>query len=377
MNAPEGKAEFEQDTPAPRAAAGGAYPRAAITLLAVLAGIGALYLGRAFLIPLLIGALASYALRPVVDGLVRAHVPRVVGAALVAAALAGGLIWGITSLGDNAVSIIEKLPDAARKLRLTLAARGGVSQPLQQVQKAANELQQAAKEATGAKPPARAAPPPPDTAWLQQYLVSQSTLVLSVLAQTPLVLLLIFFLLASGNNFRAKLLRLLGPRMSRKEAVDVLEEADTQVQRYLLLILAINVLIGVFTWLAFWALGVDQPELWGVGAAVLHFIPYLGPAMVAVASAGAAYLQFGSVLKALAVAGASVAVATAIGLVVMTWLQSKIAHVNAAALFVGLLFFGWLWGAWGLLLGAPLLAIAKVICDRIEPLKPVSELLGR
>ncbi len=374
MQGPDGKAEFEEEGRGPRNAAGGA-PRAALVFLAVLAGIGALYLGRAFLIPLIIGVLASYALRPVVDALARVRVPRIVGAALVVSTLTAALAWGIASLGDNALAVLEKLPDAARKVRVALASRGGASQPLQNVQQAAQELQRAAKEATGDKAPARAAPPPPPDPWLQRYLISQSTLLVSVLAQAPMVLLLIFFLLASGERFRARLVRILG--MSRKEANAVLEEIDTQVQRYLLLILGINLLVGLFTGLAFWALGVDQPDLWGVGAAVLHFIPYLGPGALALAGAGAAYLQFGSVLKAAAVGGAAIAVATAIGLVVMTWLQSRIAHVNAAVVFVGLLFFGWLWGAWGLLLGAPLLAIAKVICDRLAPLKPVSELLGR
>jgi predicted PurR-regulated permease PerM len=371
MNAPDGKAELEEARRAPRGLA-----RAPVLFLAVLAGIAALYLGRSFLIPLLIGALASYALRPVVDALARLHLPRVAGAAVVVAALGGALTWGLASLGDNAVAAIEKLPDAARKLRLAIAARGRASEPLQNVQQAAKELQRAAKEATGAKTPAQAAPPA-DWAWVQRYLISQSTLVISVLAQAPIVLLLVFFLLASGEHFRVRMLRLLGPRMSRKEARDTVDEIDAQVQRYLLLMLGINVAVGAITGLAFWALGMEQPELWGVGTAVLHFIPYLGPGVVAVASGAVAYLQFGSVLRALAVAGASLAIATAIGLVVMTWLQSKIAHVNAAVVFVALLFFGWLWGAWGLLLGAPLLAIAKVVCDRVEPLKPVSELLGR
>jgi predicted PurR-regulated permease PerM len=375
MNRPGGKAELEEEGRLSRDAGG--LSRAALVFVAVLAGIAALYFGRTFLIPLLIGALASYALRPVVDALARVHVPRVVGAAVVACALGGALVWGLASLGDNVVAAVEKLPDAARKLRLAVAERGSAAQPLQNVQQAAKELQRAAKEAAGEKTPQRAAPPAADWAWVQRYLISQSTLLISVLAQAPAVLLLIFFLLASGEHFRARMLRLLGPRMSRKEARDMVDEVDTQVQRYLFLMLGINAAVGLSTGLAFWALGVEQPELWGVGAGVLHFIPYLGPGLLAVASAAAAYLQFGSVLRALAVAGASVAVATAIGLVVMTWLQSKIAHVNAAVLFIALLFFGWLWGAWGLLLGAPLLAIVKVVCDRVEPLKPVSELLGR
>src|SRR3954453_13032547 len=112
MNAPGGKAGLEEEGRASRR--GGA--RAPLVFIAVLGGIAALYLGRAFLIPLLIGALASYALRPIVDALARVHVPRILAAAFVVAALTGALVWGLASLGDNVVAGIEKLPDAARKL---------------------------------------------------------------------------------------------------------------------------------------------------------------------------------------------------------------------------------------------------------------------
>ena len=88
-------------------------------------------------------------------------------------------------------------------------------------------------------------------------------------------------------------------------------------------------------------------------------------------------MPFGTLPYALATAGLSLLVAGAIGFVFMTWMQSRFARVNAAVLFIALLFFGWLWGVWGMLLGAPLVAIAKVICDRIESLKPVGDLLGR
>jgi predicted PurR-regulated permease PerM len=98
--------------------------------------------------------------------------------------------------------------------------------------------------------------------------------------------------------------------------------------------------------------------------------------LLAIASAVAAFMQFGTAVKAVTVAGVSLLVATAVGSLLMTWLQSRFARVNAAVLFIALLFFGWLWGIWGLLLGAPLVAIAKVICDRVDSLKPVGELLG-
>ena len=124
------------------------------------------------------------------------------------------------------------------------------------------------------------------------------------------------------------------------------------------------------------ALGVEQAGVWGVVAGVLHFIPYLGPVVFALASGVAAFMQFGNVLDALAVAGASLVVATIVGSLILTWVQGRYARVNAAVLFIALLFFGWLWGVWGLLLGAPLVAIAKVVCDRVESLQPVGELLG-
>lgn len=351
----------------------------AVGILTVIALVAALYLGRAFFVPLLIGILASYALHPVVDWLKACRVPRPLGAALVLAALAGSLSWITLSLHDEAATVIEKLPEAARKLRENLSdARSGGPTALQNMQEAANQIQGAATDA-GAKPGARviAVKTSEPTAWLRDYALAQSALLFTVAAQTPIVLLLAYFLLASGTHFRRKLVQLVGPSLSRKkDAVRILEEIDVQIQRYLLAVLVSNALVGVCTWLAFEALGMEQAAVWGVAAGVLHFIPYLGPVLIALISGVSAFLQFGSLLNAIAVAGVSLLVAGAIGFVFMTWLQSRFAGVNAAVLFIALLFFGWLWGIWGLLLGAPLVAILKVICDRVEALKPAGELLG-
>lgn len=351
-----------------------------LMVLAVIALIAALYFARAFFVPLLIGILASYAMRPMVDGLQACRLPRVVAAAVVVAALVGGVSWIAYSLSDEALVMLEKLPDAARKLRHTLSpARSAVPTALQNVQEAADELQGVAADAAR-KPGARAAPTPaPDaTLWLRDYARTQSALLISVLAQTPIVILLAYFLLASGDHFRRKLLQFVGSSLSRKkDTLRILEEIDVQVQRYLFVTLASNALIAVCTWFAFWMMGVEEPGIWGVFAGVLHFIPYLGPVLVAIATGVAGFLQFGTLAQALAVAGVSLVVASTIGLVLATWLQSRFARVNAAVLFIALLFFGWLWGLAGLLLGAPLLAIAKVICDRVDALKPAGELLGR
>ena len=348
-------------------------------LLAVLALVAALYLARAFFVPLLIGILASYALHPLVNWLEACRVPRSLGAALVLAAVVGSFSWIGFSISGDAEALIEKLPEAARKLRQDLsAARSGAPSALQNVQEAAKELEGAAADA-GAKPKTRVvAPQTSEPTWLRDYTLAQSALLATVAAQTPIVLLLTYFLLASGRHFRRKLLQLVGPSLAaKKDAVEILEEVDVQVQRYLLAMLVSNALLAIGTWLAFLALGLDQAGVWGVAAGVLHFIPYLGAALIALGSGVAAFLQFGSLLYALAVAGVSLLVAGAIGFAFMTWLHGRFARVNAAVLFIALLFFGWLWGVWGLLLGAPLVAIAKVVFDRVESLKPAGALLER
>ncbi len=352
----------------------------ALTVLATIALVAALYLARAFFVPLLIGILGSYTLRPVVDWLESHHIPRPAGAALALVALVGSLSWVGYLLRDDAAAMIEKLPEAAHKLRQDMSAsRASGKTPLQNMQAAASEIQGATAE-VALKPGKRAAVEraPEASVWLSDYALAQSRLLITVAAQTPIVLLLAYFLLASGVHFRRKLVKLVGPSLSRKkDAVRILEEIDAQVQRYMLATLLSNALVAVGTWLAFAALGLEHAGVWGVAAGVLHFIPYLGSALMVLAAGVAAFIQFGSALQALAIAGAALLVAGVIGLVFMTWLQSRAARVNAAVLFIALLFFGWLWGIWGLLLGAPLLAIVKTVCDRIETLKPVGELLGQ
>lgn len=367
----------------PERAASQSHVSIAIGLLAVAVVVASLYLARAFLVPLLIGVLASYALNPVVAWLNAVRVPYPVAAALVLAVLLGTTSWVAVSLSDDAAAMVEKLPEAARKLRQNLsAARTGSATALQNMQEAAKELEGATTEAASRKraPAARATAvrESEPTAWLRNYMLAQSALLITVAAQAPIVILLTYFLLASGGHFRRKLVQFVGPSLSRKkDAVRILEEINSQVQRYLFAMLLSNTLLAFATWLAFEALGMEQAGIWGVAAGLLHFVPYLGSALIALASGVAAFLQFGSIAHALAIAIVSLLIAGVIGLAFMTWLQSRFARVNAAVLFIALLFFGWLWGVWGLLLGAPLVAIAKVVCDRVASLKRAGELLGR
>ncbi len=351
----------------------------AVGLVAAITLVAALYLARAFFVPLLIGILASYTLSPVVGWLKKCYLPRALGAAVVLALLVGSLSWITFSLSDDVAAMIEKLPDAARKMRQKLSVDRIRPTALQNMQEAAKQIEGAASDA-GVKAGTRVVieRPSEPTAWLRNYALAQSALLFAVVSQAPIVFLLTYFLLASGGHFRHKLVQFSGPSQSRKtDTALILDEIDVQIQRFLLTMLMSNVLVGIGTWLAFTALGIEHAAVWGFAAGVLHSIPYLGPACVSFAGGIAAFLQFESLLQGLGAAGAALLVAGAVGFIFMPWLQSRFAGVNAAVLFIALLFFGWLWGVWGLLLGAPLVAIIKVICDHVNSLKPVGVLLGR
>lgn len=348
-------------------------------ILAIIACIAALYLARAFFVPLLIGILASYTLSPVVGWLKACYVPRPVGSALVLLVLVGSVSWIASSMSDDAAAIIKKLPEATRKMRRNLLETRTGPTALQNIQEVAKQLQGATDDARSKPGSLLAGSGAVErSTWLSDYVVAQSSLLFAVISQAPIVLLLSYFLLSSGTHFRRKLVGLVGPSLSRKkEAIHILDGITVQIQRFLLTMLLSNTMVGIATWIAFKALGIEQAGAWGVVAGILHSIPYLGPAAIAVGSGMAAFLQFGTLLDAIAVTGASLLVTGTIGFLFMPWIQSRFANVNAAVLFIALLFFGWLWGAWGLLLGAPLVAIVKVVCDGVQLLRPIGELLGR
>jgi len=192
------------------------------------------------------------------------------------------------------------------------------------------------------------------------------------------VIFLVFFMLASGDMFKRKIVRLLGDTLSEKKiTVQAIDEIELQIRRYLGVMAVCNVLVGSGTYIAFKLMGVEYPELWGVFAGVVHTAPYFGPAIVAGGSLIAAFMQFGSWGHAFAVAGVTILVAALVGSVFATWLSARQTRMNTTATFVGLLFFGWIWGLWGILLAIPLLAIVKSICDRSEAWSWLAELLSR
>jgi predicted PurR-regulated permease PerM len=191
------------------------------------------------------------------------------------------------------------------------------------------------------------------------------------------VTFLTYFLLLSGDTFRRKLVKITGPTLSEKKiTVQALDEITQQIQRYLLVQLMASVVVGITTGLAFWAMGLEHAAVWGIAAGVLNLVPYIGSIVVTGAAGLVAFLQFGELNMALAVAGISLLINTIEGNLLVPVLTSRASRMNPVAVFIGVLGWGWLWGVWGLLLGIPILMVIKAVCDRVEHLKPIGEMLG-
>ncbi len=350
-------------------------------IVAVVATIFALYWAQRFFIPLFLGIILAYTLNPLVTWMERIKIPRLVGTTIVMVTLLFGVALGTLSLRGQVERILDQVPDAAGKLSVVLKDMAAQPNTVLKVQAAALEIEQATNQAASGtsasqKPPTRVVIEEPKFKLLT-WLWTGSLGMFGIIGETAMMLILVIFLLLSGDTFKRKLMRISGPSLSkRKITAAILDDIDRSIQNYMLTLLMANVLLGVLTWLAFRFIGLDNAGAWAVAAGVLHFIPYLGPALTAVATGMAGFMQFESLSMAMLVAASSLIIATLVGMVLVTWMCGKISNMNTTAVFVALLFWGWLWGIWGLLFAIPITGMVKVFAERVEDLRPVAELLS-
>ena len=354
----------------------------ALGVLAIIATVFALDWAQAFVVSLLLGILIAYMLAPPVAWIERLRIPRPAAVVIVMLAVIGALGLSAYSLRGQVQTILEQLPAAASKFSAGLARlRTSQLGTMQKVQSAATEVEKATTQVGGAAPLPRQAAThvviDAPTFKVGDFLWNGSRGAVGALGQATMVLFLSFFLLAGGDTFKRKLVRLTGPSLSkRKITVQILDDINRSIQQYLFMLLSTNVLVGLLVWAAFAWMGLENAGAWAVAAGLLHVIPYLGPGITAVATGMAAFMQFDTFPMALAAAGATLVIATLVGTFVATWMTGRIAKMNAAAVFISLLFWGWLWGVWGLLLSIPIVVIAKVVSQHVEELQPLAELLG-
>jgi predicted PurR-regulated permease PerM len=354
----------------------------ALGILAALATVFALSWAQSFVIPLLLGIVISYTVNPLVNWLEVIKVPRVCGTVIVIASIIGALIFGTYSLRGQMQTIVAQLPEAAATFATGLA-RMRISEigNLQTMQSAAAAVERATTQETAGAVARRQRAThvivDQPSFKLDNFLWKNSIGALGVIAQAAMVVFLVFFLLLGGDTFKRKLVRVTGPSLSkRKIAVRILDDVNDSIQKYMLMLLSTNLVVALLTWIAFRWIGLENAGAWGAAAGLLHIVPYLGPGVTAIATGMAAFMQFQSLPVALLVAGSSLAIAILIGTLVTTWMTGRIAHLNSAAVFISLLFWGWLWGVWGMLLSIPIIVIVKVVSQHVDQLHAMAELLG-
>ena len=351
----------------------------ALTVIAVAATMYLLHWAREAFIPIVLSILISYALEPMVSLLTRIHLHRILAAGLVVMMTGGALGYGVYALSDDAASIVAQLPEAAQRLRRTMQRDGG-NGAIGLVQKAAEELQKTADQAAGSNPAPRNVTRvqiEEPAINVREYITWGSTGLIAFAGQATLVFFFVFFLLASGDLFKRKLVKLAGPSLEKKKiTVQILDEINHQIAKFLFVRIITSVVVGIATWIAFRIIGLEQAGLWGAAAGVFNSVPYFGPVIVAATTAIVAFLQFGTVAMSAYVASISLVITSIEGWLLTPWLTSRTARTNEVGIFIGLIFWSFLWGIWGTLLAVPMLVAVKAYCDRIEDLRPVGELLG-
>lgn len=335
-------------------------------LLATIAVCFALRQARAFFLPVVVAVLLSFLLRPIVRTLDRVGMPTVLGAGLVLIFFTGLAATGIYHLSGPAAEWIEKAPQSLRRAEYKLR---GLKKPVEEVQQAAKELEQIANGQSEQQPQVQL-----EEAQVAQTLMNQAR---ALLATIMVVLFLVYFLLASGDFFLRKLASNLPDFSSRKKAIAISLRTQRELSRYLFTMSMINVGLGSSIALGLWLVGMPNPILWGVMAAFLNFVPYLGPLVGIGVVALVALITFSDTTQILAGPAIYALLNSLEGGLVTPLIMGRRLQLNPVAIFLALIFWGWLWGIPGALLAVPLLAMFKIVCDNVDLLRPVGQFLGR
>jgi predicted PurR-regulated permease PerM len=352
----------------------------AVMSLGIAGTVFLLHEASALFIPILLSVLLAYALEPVVELLMRVRLPRPAAAVVTFMMLATVVGAGVRSAGPQVSAFANEMPGMIGAFKRAVQnARTSNASALDQLQSAVRNLHEAA---------AQSASPPPDQHVVRvtpverfditRALVDKGMNTVGVAVSACAVVLLTFLLLVTGDSYKHKIVRMAGPTFERRKVtIDVIRTIDRQIARYLLVRVVICVIVATGTALPLWWLGVANAFVWGAIAGALNILPFIGPGAACMLIALAAFVQFESIEMTAAAGGIAVAVAALEGNVITPWLTGRAGDLNTVGVFVSVLFWGWVWGIWGLLLAVPIMVAIKAAADHIEPLQPLGELLGR
>ena len=335
--------------------------------LVILATLYTLYFARALLLTVVLAVLFSILLSPAVRALHRIRIPEAVGALIVILGVIAILGFAADKLSAPATEWLNKTPQSLSQIELkTRSLKNFVGE----VGRITDRISTMTRGA-GEKRPREVVVE--NTNWSGVLLGQTQYVVIGSLS----TLILLYFLLASGDSFLRKLVRILPRLRDKVRAVEVTREIQHEIGRYFITVGCINIALGVVTAIAMWILGMPNPMLWGVLVAILNFIPYVGPTISMITLTLAALLTFDTLSQALLVPLVFVGLTLFEGQFLQPIIVGRRLALNPVVIFISFLLWGWLWGIAGMLIAVPLLVTIKICCEHLAPLAPVAEFLSR
>lgn len=325
--------------------------RYALWVIAVVAVLFLLHTAKALFIPIVISAVISYALAPIVTWLEARRIPPIAGAGLVLLAVLGAAAGGAYAIREDARALVASLPETVERVQALVAAQiGSGSHTREPV---------AASQLTGT--------------FVQQGVGA----VLGFAGHLVVVFFLVYFLLISNPLVRDRLVEISGPDASqRRTTATIIKDINQQIQRYLLVLLVTGVIVAAATWLALAWLDVEHAAIWAILAGVFNSIPYFGPVVVSGGLLIVGLVQGGGTSQALQMSGAAILITSLEGWLLTPALMGKAERMSALAVFLGLLLWTWVWGPWGTVLAVPMLVVMKSIADHVDRLRPLGRLMA-
>jgi predicted PurR-regulated permease PerM len=335
--------------------------------LFVLAMLYTLHVAKEFFLPVAVAVLLNMLFSPVVRWFNwRLHVPNGVAAALVMLALLGVSGFAVYRLAAPAAEWASRGPTSMKQLQSRVHE---LRKPMERMTQAAEQVQRATGMQDNSSKTVTVAEPS-----LTSRVFGGTR---AVVEGAVIAIFLAFFLLAAGDLFLQKLIKVLPGFSDKRRAVEIARETEAQISVYMLTTSSIHVTVGLVTGVAAWLVGLPNPALWGVVAMVLNFVPYVGPIFNALILLVAGLITFDSVPHALIAPVVFLGIHILEADVITPMILGHRLSLNTVAVFGGVTFWWFIWGIPGAIIAVPMLAATKIVCDHFEPLMPIGEFLGK
>ena len=338
--------------------------------LMALAALAACYVAAEIVLPIVLGFVLNLVFQPVLRVLRRIGLPRALAALVIVLALVALFVGIGLLLSGPLTGWIGKLPQTLPRIQERLSFLNG---PAKSMQRALEHIQNLAPGGDGGGSTGAARPVAVQGASLPQQVLSQVRIVAAGAFETLLVM---FFALVSGETFLRRLVEVLPRFEDKKRAVDISQQIEHDISVYLGTITVMNTLVGIAAGTMAWLVGLGDPLLWGTFAFLLNYVPILGPTAGVIIFFVAGLVTIDPLWAAFVPAVLYLMIHVAEGETITPMLLAARFTVNPVLVMVGVIFWYWIWGVCGAILATPMLAIVKIVCDRIDRLKPIGHFIG-